>query len=106
MNMDNSNEAVLGRLLRMTFSIGFSYALESLIRETSDLDWTDVEKHYPKRVREGLKIPGTMRMIQDRFAFYFQACRLTRDVPAQAGDFYEKMRDEIFEPGSWKDWRG
>ncbi len=83
-------------LLRNAFLTGFSFALEALMTSSPEIGWTDVERQYPNRIREGLKIPGTVRVIQDRFARFFQDCRMP-------GECYAPLRDAVFE--SWKDWR-
>ena len=80
------------RLIETTFRAGFSAALEALMLKEEPVGfYTDVERYYPTRLREGGTIPRTERSIWNCFERFFLACKLPREL-------YEELKDSVFEP--------
>jgi hypothetical protein len=79
----------------------FAFGLEDLLTDPKlslslVQKWTDAELKFPEIIRNGGRIPGTCRLIQDRFARVLSESCLRRE-------YYYRAREEIF--SSWRSWK-
>jgi|GEM_PF-4565475 len=85
------------------FCYAFSWALEALMWETKEL-WSQEEMGWPRLLRDGRRIPGTARIVQDRFIRVFSD--LFRYLAAGDGKEYwqtmESVKAKIFT--NWTNW--